>query len=558
MIKALRVLASVLVISIFSFLVSLFVCSPDFLSSILGFNVQRMVIVREHGTYQFSLLDSLPLILFVGLVFIVALVYMAYRPHVFINNLCKGYYFLRDYASITLRMIRGSKVKYFLLTSFVATVYFAYCYPVTLDEPQSYFYFMKPATWEALALYPFPNNHILSSVISGIISEIPWIDLLFKIRIPVLFVSLFTWIFAYRFVRKYYTENLALFVVAIGTVVATNLQHAYIARGYAYVMLFVVIGLYAAYNIVYNGNRHRDWLAFAISSVLGAYTMPSYLYPFLSISIFIFIYNYKGIKTQILYSVFVGVLVFVLYTPLLAVTGLEGLTSNEYVATIDRMVVLRSLPGFLLGTIVHIFYMPHYFLLALFGAVVLFTLYKRDKRTLAVWGVFIITPCLFLVLHSVIPFFRTFFYYGFLFIFMIGISFKDEIKKVKQKLLFGILMFVHLIMLGYFVYISRDLMKDVFISYDLREEILEDNKTYYFSSGFSYLEMVNMEFEIERNHYNSTITGGDIYDVSLLPSYDFYVIEKEGDRTRNYAPYKTINSVFSVPVNIYKREELDK
>lgn len=558
MIKALRVLASVLVISIFSFLVSLFVCSPDFLSSILGFNVQRMVIVREHGTYQFSLLDSLPLILFVGLVFIVALVYMAYRPHVFINNLRKGYYFLRDYASITLRMIRGSKVKYFLLTSFVATVYFAYCYPVTLDEPQSYFYFMKPATWEALALYPFPNNHILSSVISGIISEIPWIDLLFKIRIPVLFVSLFTWIFAYRFVRKYYTENLALFVVAIGTVVATNLQHAYIARGYAYVMLFVVIGLYAAYNIVYNGNRHRDWLAFAISSVLGAYTMPSYLYPFLSISIFIFIYNYKGIKTQILYSVFVGVLVFVLYTPLLAVTGLEGLTSNEYVATIDRMVVLRSLPGFLLGTIVHIFYMPHYFLLALFGAVVLFTLYKRDKRTLAVWGVFIITPCLFLVLHSVIPFFRTFFYYGFLFIFMIGISFKDEIKRVKQKLLFGILMFVHLILLGYFVYISRDLMKDVFISYDLREEILEDNKTYYFSSGFSYLEMVNMEFEIERNHYNSTITGGDIYDVSLLPSYDFYVIEKEGDRTRNYAPYKTINSVFSVPVNIYKREELDK
>ena len=558
MIKALRVLASVLVISIFSFLVSLFVCSPDFLSSILGFNVQRMVIVREHGTYQFSLLDSLPLILFVGLVFIVALVYMVYRPHVFIHNLRKGYYYLRDYASITFRMIRGSKVKYFLLTSFVATVYFAYCYPVTLDEPQSYFYFMKPATLEALALYPFPNNHILSSVISGIISEIPWIDLLFKIRIPVLFVSLFTWIFAYRFVRKYYTENLALFVVAIGTVVATNLQHAYIARGYAYVMLFVVIGLYAAYNIVYNGNRHRDWLAFAISSVLGAYTMPSYLYPFLSISIFIFIYNYKGIKTQILYSVFVGVLVFVLYTPLLAVTGLEGLTSNEYVATIDRMVVLRSLPGFLLGTIVHIFYMPHYFLLALFGAVVLFTLYKRDKRTLAVWGVFIITPCLFLVLHSVIPFFRTFFYYGFLFIFMIGISFKDEIKRVKQKLLFGILMFVHLILLGYFVYISRDLMKDVFISYDLREEILEDNKTYYFSSGFSYLEMVNMEFEIERNHYNSTITGGDIYDVSLLPSYDFYVIEKEGDRTRNYAPYKTINSVFSVPVNIYKREELDK
>lgn len=558
MIKGLRILASTLTIGMLILLILPLFCSTELLSSILGFDVTNITIEREHGTYQFSFVDSYSITASVGLVLVAAFVWIIWKTDAFASSVKNALSFLAAYMRDTISLIMASKVKYFLLTSFVATVYFAYAYPVTLDEPQSYFYFMKPSTWEALSLYPYPNNHILSSVISGFVSEIPWIDLLFKIRIPVLFVSLFTWIFAYRFVRKYYSENLALFVVAIGTVVATNLQHAYIARGYAYVMLFVVIGLYAAFNIIKEGNRRRDWFAFTLSSALGAFTMPSYLYPFLSISIFIFIYNYKAIKTQILYSALVGVLALVFYSPLLVVTGLDGLTSNEYVATIDRMLVLRSLPGFLLGTVVHIFYMPHYVLLTVFGAVALFTFYKRDKETLTIWAVFIITPCLFLILHSVIPFFRTFFYYGFLFIFMIGISFKDEIQRVGQRLFFGMLMIIHLVMLGYFVYISRDLMKDVFISADLREEILEDNKTYYFSSGFSYLEMVNMRFEIERLGYNSNIEGGDIYNVSLLPIYDYYIIEKEGDRTKSFVPSKTMNSVFSVPVNIYKREDIKK
>lgn len=556
--KTLKVLFLTLGLLVIAALVALFGFSTDRVSAFLGFQIDNVAFQRDHGEYTFSLIEKAPIVVFVGLVFVFLFFLIAYKPKQSVDHIKETFSILCKYLTDTWSMIRKSNVKYFLLISFLATAYFAYAYPVTLDEPQSYFFFINPPTWEALAFYPYPNNHILSSVLSGITNMIPGLDLLFKIRIPVLLVSLLTWVFAYRFVRKYYSENLALFVVAIGSVVVTNLQHAYIARGYAYVMFFVVIGLYAAFNIIKEANRRRDWIIFAVSSALGAFTMPSYLYPFLSLSIFIFIFNYKSFKTQVLYLALVGVLVIVLYSPLLVVTGLDGLTSNEYVATIDRFVVLKSLPGFMLGTVVHIFYVPFYIVVAAFALVGLFTIYKRDKNTLILWAIFIITPCLFLILHSVIPFFRTFFYYGVLFVFLIAISFKDEIGRVEKKTLFGVLMGVHLLMLGYFIYISRDLMPDVFMSADLRKEVLKNDKTYYFHSGIPYLEGINMKFEIERQNLDSKVIYGNDGDVARLPAYDYYLIKEKADFTTKYKPSLRINAVFSTPVNIYDAEDFDK
>lgn len=558
MYKTLKVLFTSLGLLIIACLVILFCFGFKSASTFFGFDIENVVFHRDHGEYVFSLVEKAPIIIFVGLIFTFLFFFIAYKPGQFVDNMKKAFSLLWEYMRDTFCIIRQSKVKYFLLIFFCASIYFAFAYPVTLDEPQSYFFFINPPTWEALAFYPYPNNHILSSVLSGITNMIPGLDLLFKIRIPVLFISLLTWVFAYRFVRKYYSENLALFLVAIGSVVVTNLQHAYIARGYAYVTFFVVVGLYAAFNIIKEGNRRRDWTVFAVSSALGAFTMPSYLYPFLSLSIFIFIFNYKSLKTQILYSALVGVLVIVLYSPLLVVTGLDGLTSNEYVATIDRLVVLKSLPGFMLGTVVHIFYVPFYILAVAFGLVGLFTIYKRDKNVLILWAVFLITPCLFLILHSVIPFFRTFFYYGFLFVFLIGISFKDEIARVGEKILFSILLGVHLLMLLYFVYISRDLMPDVFMSADLRKEVLKNDKTYYFHSGIPYLEGINMEFEIERQNFSSKVVYGSDGDVAKLPHYDYYLIKQKADFTIKYKPSLQMNAVFSTPINVYNAEDFDK
>lgn len=558
MVRALKILSSILGISIVFLFVVFFTLGVDGTSSLFGFDILNIAIERHNRVYAFSVIDKLPIILFVVCVFIVLLFAIALKTESFVVNTKNGFSFLRTYMIDTSVLIKGSRVKYFLLIPFVAGVYMAMYFPLTLDEPQTYFAFIKPPFWEAIALYPYPNNHVLSSVLSNITNEIPGLDLLFRIRIPVLIISLLTWVFAYRFVRKFYTESLALFVVAVGSVVVTNLQHAYIARGYAYVMFFVVIGVYAAFNIIQNGNRKRDWFALVLSSALGAWAMPSFLYPFLSISIFIFIYNYKQIKIQLFYSVMVAIFVLILYAPILVFTGLDGLTSNEYVAIIDRLTVIKSVPGFMLGTVVHIFYVPFYILLVVFALVILYSIVKKDKNALVLWAVFGLTPCLFLILHSVIPFFRTFFYYGFLFVFMIGVSLRSEINKIKPKVLFGGLMAIHLIMLTYFFYVSRDLMRDVFISDDLRKEILEDGKTYYLHTGVSFLETINMEFEIERQKIDVVIENGSESDITKLPQYDYYIIEKQADRSAEYEPSKTMNSVFSVPVNIYKWEDMTK
>lgn len=558
MTKVLQILFATLSLLIVGFLLVCFVLGADGTSSWLGFDILHVAVERHGRIYAFSVVDKLPIILFVASFFSFILLWGAYKVDSFVRSIKDACRFLLSYCKDTFYLVKASKVKIFLLIPFLAGLYFAMYYPVTLDEPQTYYDFIKPPFWEALALYPYPNNHVLSSLLSNITNEIPGLDLLFRLRLPVVLISLLTWVFAYRFVRKFYTENLALFVVAIGSVVETNLQHAYIARGYAYVMFFVVIGIYAAFNIIQGGNRKRDWLAFVFSSALGAWAMPSYLYPFLSISIFIFIFKYKEFKLQLFYSILVGVFVFVLYSPILVFTGLDGLTSNEFVTTIDRIFVMRSLPQFMLGTAVHIFYVPPYPLLGAFALILLYTLYKRDRNTLILWAVFGLTPSLFLVVHSVLPFFRTFFYYGFLFVFMIAVSFKDVIAQQASKTLYNALVIIHLALLTFFCYTSRDLMSDVYISSDLRQEILEDGKSYYFHTGIPYLEEMNATFEVERRNWTSIIEFGSEGDVAKLPRYDYYIMEENADITSVYTPSLQTKSVFSRPINVYKWTDMNK
>ncbi len=534
-------------------MLSVLIFSVEQWSVFFALDLQNILIKGTNHSYAFSLADRKGIILI--LLFFLAFIFgvASYKADRVVEQVKSGVRFLSNYAVDTFKLIKTSNVKYFLLLSFFTTLYLAFFYPLTLDEPMTYYDFIKPPFWHALALYPYPNNHVFSTLLVNLSNEIPGLDLLFRLRLPAVFVSLLTWIFGYRFVRKFYGENVALFVVAVGAFVVTNMQHAYIARGYAFVMFFVVIGFYSAFNIIKNDNRPRDWFAFALSSALGAWTMPSYLYPFLSISLLIFIYNYKHLKTQILYSALVGVLVFLMYSPILIVSGIEALTDNEFVQTVDRLTVVKSLPGFMLGTVVHIFYAPYYIVIAVFALAIAYTLWRRDKPTIVLWLIFGLTPCLFLVLHSVLPFFRTFFYYGFIFTFLFAVSFADLLTRVSARILMISLLCIHLLGIAFFFKISRGLMPEVFQSDDVIKVVLEDNKRYYMDGGISWIQLMNMQFEAERKDFTISVSG------DLSAEYDCYLIRKKADTLQKKMEEKGMKStdmigIFNTPIVIYSKK----
>lgn len=522
-------------------------------SMLFSIDLDHIVLKGTNHTYAFSLSERKGVILILQGIMILVFGLASYKAHRVVEQVKVGVRFLSDFVIETWRLIKASNVKYFLLLSFFTSLYLAYFFPLTLDEPMTYYDFIKPPFWHALALYPYPNNHVFSTILVNLSNEIPGLDLLFRLRLPAVFISLLTWIFAYRFVKKFYGENVALFVVALGTIVVTNMQHAYIARGYAFVMFFVVIGLYSAFNIIKNGNRQRDWIAFTLSSALGAWTMPSYLYPFLSISLFIFIYNYKYLKTQIFYSALVGVLVFLMYSPILVVSGVEALTDNDFVQTIDRWTVLKALPGFVKGTMVHMFYCSPYILALFFASAISYCLFRKDKKTLLLWFLFGLTPCLFLILHSVLPFFRTFFYYGFILIFLFAVSYASLLSRINVKLLTVLLLVVHLMGLAFFFKVSRGLMPEVFQSDDVVKEVLEDKKCYYMDDRISWLQKMNMLFQAERKGW--TIRFNNPRDIK---GCDYYLVLKTNMILEQRMKAEGLESVemegiFDTPILIYKK-----
>lgn len=110
-------------------------------------------------------------------------------------------------------------------------------------------------------------------------------------------------------------------------------------------------------------------------------------------------------------------------------------------------------------------------------------------------------------------------------------------------------------MLAYFFSISKKLMYDVFLSYELREQIIEDNKSYYFQNNISWIEMLNLEFEADRRSFKLKIDSGPLSDYSKLQEYDYCILEQEGDRTTTKKPFLKTKSVFSTPVNVYGKDK---
>lgn len=525
------------------------------ISDLLGFDITNIYFTRGDAIYDFSLVEKFPLIACTTIILAIAFFYISLKAKQTVTFICNGFHFFKQYTIDTFHAVKSSTVKFLLLIPFGITLYMAYTFPNHVDEAMTYFDFIKRPIWEAFCLYPAPNNHIFYSVIANLTERFTFLDLAFRIRIPSILASLFTWILAYRFVKKYYSENVALFVVAVGSVMISTLEYSYMARGYSLVMFFIVICIYSAFNIVHQENRRRDWTLFTIASILGAWTVPSFLYPFITVSIYILFYNYKNIKTQILYTALVGLGVFLLYSPILLFSGIESLSNNRYVAPIDRIHVIKSIPGYISGLFVYMLCANRIITIFILALPILYSLYKKDKNTLLLWGIFFIIPSICLMIHSVLPFFRVFFYYGFIFSFLFALSFRDIINKITLKILIISLLTFQILMSAHFYRNIYYLERDAIVSREISDDILQDNKTYYVKRHLlPLLYSINLAFEAERKGYTYEITMGDETDMDKkIADYDYCLILGMQDETKNREPDQSVLGVLYHTLHIYKR-----
>ncbi|NDV69120.1 glycosyltransferase family 39 protein [Dysgonomonas sp. 25] len=426
-----------------------------------------------------------------------------------------------------------------MLISFSLSVYLGLTVPVSYDEAYTYLTFVNKPFYYSATFYPSPNNHVLYSLLANATEMLPFLSELFCLRLPAILLSLLSWIVIYSFIKRDFAESLSVLATGIVSVLFMSVYYSFMARGYSCVVLLFVVCFWASYNIINKGSRTKDWMFFMISSILGVYTVPSFVYPLISLNALILICNYRNIRQQIAYNLVAVASVGMLYAPiiLLQKQGLAAITNNRFVAPIDRFEVIERLPSFIANTIFEIFGIPSLIIGGVVIVAFVMTCIRKNKQLILTWIVFLASPVLLLILHSVIPFPRTFIYYGFVLVFLICLSFRPYIEKLKTTYL---LIAVIIIQVAAAINFTNKI--DAYEGYNtaakqVNEYVLKgEGKKYYLANS---LCNIHFEYEYSIRGYDSANVKYDSYTVinaDTISGYDYVIIDKGNDATMHKTP----------------------
>lgn len=482
------------------------------------------------------------------LVPILLCVWALYKEKVVMEAIC---FFVKSFVDAFRNLfvsLKPVEVVCVLILPFVASIYFALNIAVSYDEAFTYNYFTMKPFYYCMIFYPYPNNHVLHTLLTNVTDLIPFGSVLFKMRLSVIFISLFTWLIGYSFVKKYYTSRVALIVVGLASVCYMSIFYSFMSRGYAFVVLGFVVCLYAAYNIIYKGNRIRDWMFFVTAGVLGCYTIPSFLYAFATVNVLILIYNYKNIKYQFGANVIAGALVILAYAPIMVVDGMAALTSNQFVQHVSRVDIIEGVSAFYIAMYADIVGVPFWADWVILVPLVL-TIWQKDKKHLVVWGVLMIAPIAIIFVHAVNPFYRTFLYYSFGLMFLMVVPFQQSLEKISKPIIIGSLLAIQIFAIYNFNTVVRIDEGFNTIAGEISEEFFKEGQTIVFPC----IASANYEFEANIRGLNGKsihFLNNEKANADTINNCDYVILEVARDQTVNKQPYYS-----SWHQNVYKNKK---
>jgi hypothetical protein len=444
--------------------------------------------------------------------------------------------FVHSFHDLLINQFNGVN-KYILLFPVITYIYFVFTLPISYDEAWTFLNFTERGVISSLAYYPAPNNHILHSLLTNLSYVVFSFNPLLCLRLPTVIVSILIIMSSLLFFKKHYNPKIGILVSGIFPLLFMSLYYGYMSRGYNLVILFFILPLNFVFNIIKKQNQERDWFWFILFSILGFFTMPSYLYVFIILNSILLV-NYKKdfFFKHIKSSIAVSIIVVFLYLPVIVVNGLSSLISNTYVKPITRSVVFEELPLFFKNTLVDLFGLGFYSPLIIILLSILFFIKSKNWWHLKLMTIFIALPPILLLMHSVIPFSRTFNYYAFILLFLLFISVADYISKLNIKYILGLVLIIQLLFIYNFNQKIYEHEKYAINSKLITSKIIGNNKSYFVSSGLFETYLL---YELKTNHFNN-------YQLKYLPAIDvntdtiinvnYSIIDLKADQTEKKAP----------------------
>lgn len=228
---------------------------------------------------------------------------------------------------------------------------------IAYDEAYTFIHFASQPFKHILADYSAPNNHIFHTILVGIAYRLfggqAWV-----LRLPAFLAGTLMAPAAYITGRRFFSAPGALGAAALMAVTRVFISYSDNGRGYTLLILFALLLANFA-GILVKRQSNSALVAYALTTALGFYTIPIFLYPWAGVSLwvaatYIFDQEPRQIKVQRL-TVFLrmcalsGLLTLILYSPVIFFgSGFSSITSNDIVKSLSWSTFIANLdPRFL-------------------------------------------------------------------------------------------------------------------------------------------------------------------------------------------------------------------
>ncbi len=331
-----------------------------------------------------------------------------------------GYSLLENYEHIKTqdRIIRLGLLT-ILSLQFISFSYLIIYSPYSYDEVHTYTHFSGIGIFSSMAYYPLPNNHILHNVCSVFFLSLP-IGRLVAIRLISFLASFVSTFYFYKMASKIVTPKASILATALFSFSYPFVLYSNQARGYSLIILFAVLCCYAYLCIINETNKLKYIILYSLSSILGFYAIPSFLYFFVVINALMLLttlipFNRKRIVQFITANLVIAVITFLLYLPIIQRNSWEALSQHSGLPPgetrgISELIKahLYALRDYIAGTNAVGF--DWIYLLLGIVAVSIIRKNKTSRYTGLMIMALILSPVVIINIHQTVPFTRTWSY----------------------------------------------------------------------------------------------------------------------------------------------------
>lgn len=408
-----------------------------------------------------------------------------------------------------------------LITSIIKIFYF-FTQPITNDEAFTFLNYVKPGFLTAVSYYNLTNNHILHSVLCTIFDILPF-SAVYTIRIASFVSGLLMLTAAYLFFRKFLNKPAKYIAFCFFAFNLPILQYGFLARGYSLLMLFAIISSLILLKLTEKQkNRKKLWSVYVILSSLGFYTIPVYLYIFLSQTVFYTVYTLKqkklnDFKEFLFFSALSAFIVIILYTPVFFINGIDALWRYDFMQTLRFREFKNYYPNFVKNYFIWISGNNPYFSVFMLFATAIGIIYSFKNKKLEFLFIisFLFTPLITIAIQQSISFYRILIFNTLTIALSFGVFIEFLIMKVKfNKSKANAILISFSILMSIILFVSfKNLCKqekEINLKAYHFANLIKNNSSifstnqvrYYTFLKFKSIYLDKKKIELFRNHFN--------------------------------------------------------